>query len=198
MTAPNYFFTSDNHFCHRNIIEYCKRPFANPDEMDEEMIDRWNAVVKPHDMVYHVGDVSLLKKHSMNHDALRHKLARLHGKKHIVWGNHDYGVKHTIQAAGFHELGELYELHVPPESNGGVKQKIVLCHYAMRVWNESHYGSYHLYGHSHGTLPDDPASRSCDVGVDSWDFYPVTMEQINAHMAKKTWKPIDHHKGKKG
>lgn len=196
MTAPNYFFTSDTHFMHRNVIKYCNRPFADADEMDEAMITRWNATVTPRDHVYHIGDVSLLKKHSENHDKLRHMLARLHGKKHIVWGNHDRGTKQTILSAGWHALGDMYELNVPPESNNGVKQKIIMCHYALLTWNESHYGSWSLYGHSHGTLPDNPKLLSCDVGVDCWNFTPVSMEQLNDIMSKKTWAPIDHHNRK--
>lgn len=86
---------------------------------------------------------------------------------------------------------------VPPDSNNGVAQRIVLCHYAMRVWDQSHYGTWHLHGHSHGTLPDIKEMLSCDVGVDCWNFTPVSMEQLNAHMAKKIWKPVDHHGNKK-
>lgn len=40
---------SDTHFGHENIIGYCGRPFANAAEMDEAMIERWNATVKPSD-----------------------------------------------------------------------------------------------------------------------------------------------------
>lgn len=50
------FLTSDTHFGHDKIIEYCKRPFATSEEMNEAMITRWNAVVKSGDDVYHLGD----------------------------------------------------------------------------------------------------------------------------------------------
>lgn len=186
-----YFFTSDTHFSHKNIIKYAKRPFANADEMNETMIERWNDTVGLHDIVYHVGDIAFEK----DRHKLRHMLARLHGKKHAVWGNHDRGLWQTAVEAGFHNCGDLHTVNVPPECNNGVRQKIILCHYAMRVWNESHYGSWHLYGHSHGSLADDKNALSLDVGVDCWDFTPVSMEQLNAAMAKKIWKPIDHHHG---
>lgn len=48
-------------------------------------------------------------------------------------------------------------------------------------------------GHSHGSMPDDTNMLSCDVGVDCWNYTPVSMEQLQVHMSKKTFKPVDHH-----
>ncbi len=70
---------------------------------------------------------------------------------------------------------------------------VVLSHYAFRVWNRSHHGAIHLYGHSHGNLPGD--SQSCDVGVDCWGFFPVTLDEIKARIAtlpRRGGEP-DHH-----
>jgi calcineurin-like phosphoesterase family protein len=184
-----YFFTSDLHLSHRNIIKYCNRPFADASQMNEEIILRWNSTVQPHDKVFIVGDVSFEKDREKTTRMLR----RLNGSKHVVWGNHDKEMKHAIIEAGCHDCGDLHSITVPPESNRGVSQRIVLCHYAMRVWDQSHRGVWHLFGHSHGTMPDDQYSLSCDVGVDAWDFYPVSMEQLNKLMKNKKWKPIDHH-----
>jgi calcineurin-like phosphoesterase family protein len=55
-TTMKYYFTSDNHFGHKNIINYCNRPFNNIEHMHQEMIDRWNSVVNPEDIVFHLGD----------------------------------------------------------------------------------------------------------------------------------------------
>ena len=63
----------------------------------------------------------------------------------------------------------------------------------MRVWNKSHYGSWNLYGHSHGSLPDDPHARAIDVGVDCHNFAPVSFDEVKVIMERKLWKPIDHH-----
>ncbi len=65
------------------------------------------------------------------------------------------------------------------------KQGIVLCHYAMKVWPHHSRGTWQLYGHSHGKLPDDPPSLSMDVGVDSHDFRPWHFEEIQAIMRTK-------------
>jgi calcineurin-like phosphoesterase family protein len=134
----------------------------------------------------------------MNHDKLRHMLSRLHGKKHIVWGNHDRGVQQTILSAGFHDLGLLYELNVPPESNNGERQKIILCHYSMRVWNESHYGSLQFYGHSHGSMK--VSCNQLDVGVDNafkllGEFRPFSLDEAVtfARSYPVTLDQVDHH-----
>ena len=65
----------------------------------------------------------------------------------------------------------------------------ILLHYAMKIWRSSFRGTWHLYGHSHGSLPDDPNSLSFDVGVDCHDYYPISYKEVKAIMAKKTWTP---------
>ncbi len=65
------------------------------------------------------------------------------------------------------------------------KQKIVLCHYAMRVWPHHAQGAWQLYGHSHGNLPDEPLSLSLDVGVDTHDLRPWRFEEIQNVMKAK-------------
>jgi calcineurin-like phosphoesterase family protein len=59
----------------------------------------------------------------------------------------------------------------------------------MRAWNKHGYGSWMLYGHSHGTLPDDPHALSIDVGMDCHDFVPISYEEIKDIMSKKDWSP---------
>lgn len=150
--------------------------------MDATLIQNWNAVVGPEDHVYHLGDFSFGPPENY--------LRRLNGRIFFVMGNHDRGMKHTRQERQWNHkvtwLPDLAEVEVEG-------QKIVLCHYAMRVWNKSHHGTWHLYGHSHGSLPDDPNARSIDVGVDVHDYRPLTFDEVAIYMAKKNWKPIDHH-----
>ena len=191
-TGPerNRYFTSDLHLSHANVIKYCNRPFRNADEMNEKIIENWNSVVTPQDIVYIVGDVIFEKDENKRIWLLN----RLKGEKHLIKGNHDRIITgRTAKCFNHIENSGLREIKVPDLDGWGGNQVIVMCHYAMRVWNKAHYGAFHLYGHSHGTLKEDPNSRSFDVGVDSWNFTPVSYQQIKEKMAKKNWKPVDHH-----
>jgi calcineurin-like phosphoesterase family protein len=171
------FFTSDHHFGHKRIIELAKRPFTSVDEMDEYMIVRWNDRVKPGDTIYHVGDFAFT-----DHDPY---LRRLNGQKFLVPGNHDHSNR-VKKATGCVKVDKMMDITLPDVT------MVVLCHYAMRVWSRFHHGAIHLYGHSHGNLPGD--SQSCDVGVDCWDFAPVSIEEIRVRLARSPGRAEpDHH-----
>lgn len=109
-------------------------------------------------------------------------------------GNHDPQSKSGLVRADFaklfHQVHTLAKIQVQV---GGQPQPIVLCHYAMRVWDASHHGAWHLYGHSHGSLPDDRHALSWDVGVDNNNLLPLSVDEIAKIMATKTFRPIDHH-----
>jgi len=77
----NIFFTSDHHFGHTNIIKFCNRPFANVDEMNEELIRRWNEKIAPGDEVYHLGDFALITPEKLNEI-----LDRLNGTIYLIAG----------------------------------------------------------------------------------------------------------------
>lgn len=193
------FFTSDTHFGHANIIKYCNRPFASVEEMDNTLIHNWNAVVRPEDTVYHLGDFAVGGGPAAPY------LRRLNGTIYFCLGNHDKRLRFIkayldIELELQDHFAESYlnddkvKFGIPYLREVTVeKQDIVLCHYAMKVWNGSHKGSWQLYGHSHGTLPDDPNALSCDVGVDCWNYFPVSMDQLRDKMKTKTYKPVDHH-----
>ncbi len=173
---PNVWFTADHHYGHSNIIKYSKRPFSSVHEMNEIMTLRWNERVMPDDIVYHLGDFAF-KDHAKYLD-------RLHGTKHLIIGNHDHK---GIKSAGnrWASVNDIVYLKQPAT--------IVLCHYGLRVWNKSHHGALHFYGHSHGSLPGD--SQCCDVGVDCHNFYPASFEEIKVRLATQPQRhTVDHHK----
>lgn len=176
------FFTSDTHFGHTNIIEYCDRPFANAEEMDDALVENWNNVVGPTDTVWVLGDFSF-----RNAADTRAIVQRLNGHKKLILGNHDKVIhenRSTFCARGaFEEITELKMIHGPGQDR---KQKIVLCHYPMRAWNQSHRGSWQLFGHMHGTPPDNLDNLlSIDVGVDSHEYTPVGYDVIREIMRSK-------------
>jgi calcineurin-like phosphoesterase family protein len=176
------YFTSDYHFGHANVIKYDNRPFKNVGEMDEALIENHNSVISDEDDLYFLGDFSFSKTRTEEY------LQRLNGNKFFIKGNHDgHNIIKLYKHYGTY-LGELAEVDV-----GG--QRIVLCHYAMRVWNKSHRGVWQLYGHSHHSLPDDPNSLSFDVGINGrgYDYTPLSFAQVGKIMAKKTYQSVDHH-----
>lgn len=179
--SNNIWVTADSHFGHKSLIAKGLRkiPFDEPtiEKHDNMIIERWNDVVGKNDTVYHLGDFAW-------HDINFYR-KQLNGRIHLILGNHD-----RLRASD-------YDLFESVQDYKRVKvgdQKIYLMHYALRTWNHSHWGSWHLYGHSHGSLPEDPNSRSFDVGMDCWAFTPVSYEQVKEKMATKKFQPIDHHK----
>ena len=169
------FFTSDNHFGHKNIIEYCQRPFETVEEMDETMIERWNAVVKPNDTICHLGDFTLGGKNTA-----KKYFKQLHGQITIlmnIW-HHD---KHWIKGLSnrWDEL-HIYVTPLPPMFVIESKPPIVLCHYPLAVWDRKHYDSWHLHGHSHGRYKGE--GFIMDVGVDANEFTPVRLETVKEYM----------------
>jgi calcineurin-like phosphoesterase family protein len=183
----NYWFTADAHFGHSNIIDYCNRPFADVHEMNKAMTERWNACVQPDDTIYHVGDFCF-------GDPVRF-LEKLNGNIHLIDGSHDKQLRKLFsktdsiqsnrarirggQLGEWRWLGPLHSMVID-------KQAITLCHYAMRRWPKSHYGSWLLYGHSHGSLP--PMGKSFDVGVDTHNFQPYSLAEV----AKKMEELVPH------
>lgn len=154
-----YFFTADEHYGHSNILksEYCNRPYDSVEEMDADLIKKHNEKVKKGDIVIHAGDFTLKNKTKALDYAIK-----LNGAHIFLMGSHDSWLKKT-------DAHERWEKRIEG-------QYVVVSHYAMRVWGESHYGSYQLYAHSHGTL--EPIGKQYDIGVDNNDFYPVAFEEL--------------------
>lgn len=161
-------FTADTHFGHSRIIQYCNRPFSDHEEMQEAIIARFNEVIKPGDLLYHLGDVS------WSSYPLDKFFSRLNTKEvHLIWGNHDKE-KRTVHK-NIRSYSHFKYLHLG-------QNHAVLCHYAMRSWLGKGRGAFQLYGHSHGQLPGE--GRQMDVGVDTNNFYPYSWEEIVAKMEK--------------
>lgn len=184
------FFTSDNHFFHRNIMKYCNRPFEHLNEMDGTMVVRWNERVRKGDTVYHLGDFTLGDK-----ERAQEYFSDLNGRIRVLsnpwhhdkrWlSNRILGGTDFISACGHSVelLPPIFILEFPELSDGEYPQVIVLCHYPLARWDRCHYGSWHLFGHCHGRFEN--LGLSYDVGVDNNDFYPVSLDQVVEIMKRK-------------
>lgn len=165
-------FVSDTHFLHQGIIRAMRRPFASIEEHDEALIFAWNAVVRPRDTVYHLGDFAL----GPAEEAAK-IFGRLAGRKCLIAGNHDTKSRRLPWAEQHDGIREISVDHT----------HIILCHYPMRSWARAFRGSLHLYGHVHARLPG--TTQSQDVGVDAWAYRPVTLAEIRERMALSDVEP---------
>jgi calcineurin-like phosphoesterase family protein len=159
------FFTSDTHFGHGGALGLYRRPFASVAAMNEGLIERWNATVGSDDVVWHLGDFAIRQPAAVAAELL----ARLHGRKHLVTGNNDPEATTALEA--WKSVQPYIEIIVKGAS-------LVLCHYPFRSWRGMDRGWINLHGHSHGRLKPQP--RQFDVGVDAWDFRPISLREILA------------------
>lgn len=177
------FFTADLHLGHQNIIEYCDRPFGGVDHMNDEIIRRWNETVSDHDHVWILGDFAMGKITETLPLA-----RRLNGHKYLLLGNHDRpwsgSRKPEKWVRRYVEVGFMI-------TNGPVVLPLggepwMLSHFPYK--GDSHdsdrftehrpvdIGLPLLHGHVHDSWTVN--GRQVNVGVDVWDFRPVTFSQI--------------------
>jgi len=169
---PNIFLTADHHFDHTNILSYCNRPFKSVEEMNAVLVERWNSVVSRNDIVYYLGDFAFGQDPAIFR-------RRLNGQICLIPGSHDSAYSNKLLKANFGFIKLQYLLKK-------VTTPVWLCHYQMRTWPQRWQGAWHAYAHSHGkidylTYPE----LSMDVGVDAWNFYPVSYEQFQEKMNHK-------------
>lgn len=212
------FFTADLHISHGNIIKYCNRPFLTDldrkaladlggawgrersdwritreavEMMDNTIIDNINDTVGENDILWTLGDFAFIKHDTYNACKKIRDRIRCRTVNHI-WGNHD---DYSIRSV-FNEVHDMSSIWVG-------KRKVIMCHYAMAIWDKSHHGAYMLYGHSHGTAEPwldkvMPGRRSMDVGIDNaakiLGYYkPFSFEEIDTILKNKTGVVVDHH-----
>jgi calcineurin-like phosphoesterase family protein len=159
------YFTADHHFGHSGARTLYRRPFASVAAMDQQMVERWNALIEPGDEVWHLGDFAVRQ----SPERVTSLLAALHGRKHLIVGNNDDAA--VTCCGGWSSVQSYAEVTVDG-------RKLVLCHYPFRTWRDMGRGAINLHGHSHGRLK--PLPRQFDVGVDAWEFRPVAVADILA------------------
>ena len=166
-----HWLVSDTHFFHANIIKYCNRPFSSVDEMNEELVKRWNAVVGPNDIVHHLGDFCFGKKENV-----LEILPKLNGKIDIVLGNHDHHKIGFYYEAGFHRV---YDRPIV------LRNFFILSHAPLEwVSNDGPYANF--YGHVHDSqVYKTTTARSCCMCVERWNYAPVRWEDAVEAMKKE-------------
>jgi len=181
--SKHIWVTSDTHFGHDNIRKYANRPFDSVEEMDSELISRWNSVVRKEDVVFHLGDFTLAGR-----EAATDYFNQLNGLiiiPHIDW-HHDsrwmgkrddnyYSIYTKSRVVKFTDPE--FIIKISDYSTGQFPLSFHCAHYPLAEWDRKHYGYPHLHGHSHGAYVNDDVN-CIDVGVDCFDFYPANLQRL--------------------
>jgi len=157
------YFISDLHLGHANIIKYCNRPFKDVEEMTNKIINNWNAIVQPDDLVYHLGDFCLGGK-----EKITNYTARLSGRKFAILGNHD-----KYRPSEYMEMGWEWCSRFPIIFNGFM----ILSHEPVFLEANSPYGN--LHGHIHQHKYEGIHHFNCSV--EHHNYTPVLMSVIEDH-----------------
>lgn len=164
------YFCSDTHFSHANILKYCERPFKDPQEMDAVLIKNLS-IVKPEDTLYFLGDFTMRGEDHIKW--FQSTLSRIAGRKILILGNHDKLKPFTYIDVGFESvhtslvLDKFFLAHDPALLAAMPSDYIMLC------------------GHVHGlfkSVKDAQGRIAINVGVDVWDYKPITLEQVEQHL----------------
>jgi calcineurin-like phosphoesterase family protein len=202
--AQRVYFTSDTHFNHDKEFIYASRGYKNRYEHNDALIAKINELVRPQDILFHLGDFCL----NITMPEFEQLIARINCENiYYIWGNHNSCIRRqyeeTIKAEYQRDdiciypykvgkityLGDYKEVIV----NGHL---IVLHHYPHQIWNQMQKFAWQLSGHSHYTNPttqlDNPNNRILDVG---WDGHgkPLAFNEIQKIMSNKTHVKQDKH-----
>jgi calcineurin-like phosphoesterase family protein len=160
-----FYFISDTHFSHSNIIKYTNRPFSSIEEMNKKIIDNWNSKVKKEDTVFFVGDLGMTKSteapEGQKFDAIRPLLI---GNIIFINGSHDKnnGCRTPIHKIILNHGGKMLELvHDPKDIDKNI--------------------NFHLCGHWHGKYGKFIKKDKhviVDLSVENWNYTPVCINEI--------------------
>ena len=182
------FFTSDLHFGHENALRFDKRPFASVEEMDAELIRRWNVKVGKGDLVYVLGDMIWKSRKGEAEQIIR----SLNGQIILIKGNHDRFLHNAKAKAALAGVKDYDDICVTLEN--GKKRRCILSHFFIPMYNGHRHKTVHLHGHSHKT--DESVmeymisaflngagyrNEIYNVGCMYWNYEPVTLDEMLAN-----------------
>lgn len=186
-------FTSDHHFGHQRIIDHCSRPFQSVYAMNDGLVERWNARVEDDDEVFVIGDLTMSKTHSM----LEWLTGRLRGHKILIPGNHDacwHGHKRWgrelpfYRNAGFAVWNDAWINLSSVCDTSAFGRPVIACHFPFAGDHSDQdrfvdhrpddEGQILLHGHVHNAWKIK--GRQINVGVDVWDYAPVSLDELAA------------------
>lgn len=185
-------FIADSHFGHKNILKFSPKRLQefgldiNDSDVvtkhDEAFISRWNMTVAKHDTVYILGDLSFAPV-----EETKKILERLHGKKHLIVGNHDASCKGLENY--FESVSQIKEVWFKTHVHNFLDEHMhcILCHFPLIAWNRRMHGAIMVHGHTHGALDlinKESEELRVDVGFDGElsDCGLISLEQLYHYM----------------
>ncbi len=187
--GSNIFFCSDTHFDHKNIIAFCNRPFENVEEMNQKLIENWNAKVPKNGLVFHLGDFGW-----GGYQDYKKIREQLNGDIVLIKGNHDF--RNGCQSAA--QYDELF-LHTSQQMLINIEgRKVYLNHCPLLCYGGTYRDPkglvYQLFGHVHSgpNAKGEDLVRlqylfptQYDVGVDNNEYAPISWEEVNKKIGKQ-------------
>lgn len=177
------FFSSDQHFGHRNVIDFCDRPFTDTKEMGGALISNWNSKVSNNDIVFVLGDMFWFHG--------RHEIKKVAGKLngktiYIVPGNHCKREAYELCDERYILLDDISAIYLRNEGEPQCIAEIFISHCPLMTWPHRDRGAYNFFGHIHSgprtkakVDQDLPLfDRQYDVGVDNNEYYPIEFNEI--------------------
>lgn len=147
----NYYVSDLHLFCKNQTrsgkFNHDNRPFDTVEEMNQYILEHWNAKITNGDKIFILGDIALRGRN----DALISLVAQLKGRKILVAGNHDDLGDYRYRQL-FEEIVDYKEIE---DAFGGKNYKLVLCHYPILCWKNQHRGTILLYGHTHNGIEEE-------------------------------------------
>lgn len=174
------FWTSDTHWHHSNILEFCHRPWGDIKTHDVALIQNWNKVVPKDGIVFHLGDFLM----TANIEWTKHLVSQLNGTIYLIPGNHDYRNRMDrpiIKELFGDRVHDILEIIVTDDNYSQGYTQFIMCHYPMMYWRR---GRYHLHGHVHSGVNSTASERvpfhylRYDVGVDNNNYTPISYPEL--------------------
>lgn len=178
-------FSTDWHLGHKNIIRFDNRPFKSIEEHDSAIMKNIMSQLKPKDALYYLGDFTLSNKGHT--ESMLATLASSGAMLYFIKGNHDKDDTIKLYQKYGTYLGEQKKIVVEG-------QEIILNHFKMLVWDKAHHGSWHLYGHSHGSIESYIVGKSMDCAINLFNYKLIEFSEIKKLMDKREYLPLDHHR----
>jgi calcineurin-like phosphoesterase family protein len=185
-------FSSDFHFSHYNLVRVFTLEDGSParvhpvrgdrfvsiEEHDEYIIERHNALVRPSDHFYHLGDVA------MDRRAVDRLMPRLNGHRRLVRGNHDI-FKTALYAKHFEEIYSTRQL-----------DGLLFSHIPIAPWSFNRAVKANCHGHAHANTPliyrwlgvgeqstKEPQQFDrvyMNISLENTRYEPMSLEQLKA------------------